>query len=355
MSKEAMQVRVEENDFNNFESRVWEETDFAQIIDGILPKDALFNPEYPIKKIETALGPVKVIKGSRRNRSLKHLFSRVAGIGKAKAEYSPTKREITITPELDNKRTLIAYANQDYELIVGDSLAHEALHAHQDILHKRINSLNAVMIIREAMQMIKVDDNLKLVEAIQLTGRSRDMAIVTEAQAYLLNYMLRGPSVPPSVVLQVVKSLKESNVTNWQNYQINGVTLDSFAENGQMSAIDYIVHSVRSYLPKIDQENEDYLLRISNFCQQLIEALYLGLSHFEIASLIRKNYEEISAGSNWDPENKVYRFLQKEIDALAQKQGMPHAWTLGLDNEFNKRVALRLSKLTKIAEESLSK
>jgi hypothetical protein len=97
------------------------------------------------------------------------------------------------------------------------------------------------------------------------------------------------------------------------------------------------------------------LVKIGSFCQQLIEALHLGLSHFEIASLIRKNYDEISSGSNWDPENKVYRFLQKEIDFLAKKKGMPHAWSLGLRNEFNNKVALRLNKLTKIAEESVNR
>lgn len=352
--KEVPRIGNKEIFFIDFESRVWQETDFLQIIQGILPKEDLFNPEIPIKQIETAIGPVEIIRRNKIKRFFRHLFSRILGSLEAAAEYSPSERVIYITPILNKQEALAAYANQGHDSIVGADLAHEALHAHQSPLRQKLNQLSAAQAMKEAVAMVKDDSSLTLVEAIQLQGRPRDLMIVTEVQAYVLSYMLRGPESPPKIVMQMIDTLKSADMADWQNVTINGVALGSIPENGQMSVVDCVLESVRRYLPKIDQDNEIYTQRIDAFCQQVIRALHLGLDHLQIANLIRVNYEKISSGADWDPINKAYRFLQKEIDELLEKRVVSDTWSLEAVDQFNKKTTSRLEKIAEIAQQSLS-
>lgn len=346
--------KKEINKFKSFELRVWAETDVEAIINGILPKEALFNPDYLISKIKTKNGEVRVNRISSFSRAMNNIFLGIIKAQKFIAKYTPSKREIKFVPELSKEETLKAISNSDEKPLNGYPIAHESLHAHQDINHERITYESAKQTFEKSKEAVKNNTKLSLPEAIALEGRSRDLAIVTETQSFILDYMLAGPAIGPEVVLRLIEIMKEDEGDNdWKEFAICGVKLGNFPENGVISVVDFVVDSVKSYLPKTDQDNKEYIQRISGFCKQIVKALYFGLSHLEIAQLISENHDSIN--SEWNEDIGGYNFLHHVINRLQDEKKIDVVSEETMIKKFDNEALQRLKKIASIAREVLSK
>lgn len=129
--------------------------------------------------------------------------------------------------------------------------------------------------------------------------------------------MLTGGNVPPDIIKVLKSALAQAGKTEVQQVQINNIPLSRYSENGFASIVDLVIDNVRTYLPKKDQDNENYLNRIRSATLQIIRLLDQGISHRQIADLIRNNYQSIHQGSERDESTCTYKFL-KSMEKQAQ-------------------------------------
>lgn len=111
-----------------FTNRVIAETDVAELVDGLVPPEVLFNPDLPTH-LNTTHGQVEVKTVSEKRRLIDHFRSKLSGRMKADASYSPDTKTIRATPAIDAFSTVVAIARESYHDVVGPKVAHEALHA----------------------------------------------------------------------------------------------------------------------------------------------------------------------------------------------------------------------------------
>lgn len=329
-----------------FGEKILAETDVAVLVDGVIPTESVFNPDIPLGQITTQSGPVEIKKNGKARQVIGNTILKFLKVNTAAAGYEPNNKRIRVTPKLDAFSTIAAIAKGDFRSIVGPELAHEALHAHQDIEQKPMDQTLAAESLRRALTLQKTDSGLSLAEAIQLEGRSRDLAIITESQAYILQFMLTGGNVSPDTIRVLKSALAQVEATETGQVQINNISLSRYSENGFASVVDLVVDNVRTYLPKKDQDNEGYLNRIRSATLQMIRLLDKGISHRQIADLIRSNYRSIHESTEWEETTRTYKFLHS-LEKSTQNGTQ-------IDDEsllykFNKHTEERVMKLRQIA------
>jgi hypothetical protein len=328
-----------------FEEKALSETDIVTLVDGVIPAESIFNPDIPLNQITTQSGPVKLERIGRARQAIGNTILKFLKLNTAAASYEPSNKRIKVVAKLDGFSTVVAIAKGDFSGIVGPEIAHESLHAHQDIERQPMDQTQAAESLRRALTIQKTDSGLSLTEAIQLEGKSRDLAIITETQAYLLQFMLTGGNIPSDTIKVLKFALAQSGSTETGQLQINNILLSRYSENGFASIDDMVIDNVRTYLPKKDQDNEDYLNRIRSATLQMIRLLNQGVSHRQIADLIRSNHQSIQNSTEWDETTHNYKFLRLERSSQDGAQ---------IDDEsllirFNKQTEERVTKLKQIA------
>lgn len=333
-----------------FQERVLAETDVGRIVDGIIPADILFNPDRLLRYITTPAGQVEIVRVGKARRDLENIILKLLRGEVATAIYDPNTRRIFITPILDAFSTTAAVAKGDLRNVVGIDLAHEALHAHQESERKPVDKARSAEFLQGARAIQRSDPRLSLIEAMGLEGSSRDLTILIETQAHILHFMLTGGDFPPDIILTLKSTAAQSGKTEAQQLLINNVPLSRYSENGYGPIIDLVVENVKTCLPKKDQDENKYLDRIRCACLQIIRLLGSGVSHIQIANLIKDNYQAIHSGGQWDEENQRYSFLQPSVDRSSTAGQMDDAALL---ESFNKQNEERVMKIRAIAREAL--
>ena len=334
-----------------FEQKAFAETDLAKVVDGLIPSESLFNPDFIPDKISTPTAEVTVKKISGFKENVVNLFRKIAKFQAAAASYHPTKNEIEVRPKLDRFSTVASIAVGTFGSVLGPKLAHEVAHAFQDVDQPVPDAESTKQSMRRAVEMVKSEKGLSLAEAIALDGRSRDLAIVTESHAYVVSYMLTG-SARPGEITMLRDLLAERSDADPQKVLMNDIPLTSYSENGFASVVDFVESNVKTYLPQKDQDNPDYLNRIRSVTTQIVKLLAIGASHRQIADLIRENHDSIHGGSQWNESDGGYQFLNLEkSDSLADKLP-PDA---DLVAQFNQQTEARVLKLFKIAKDLINK
>lgn len=335
-----------------FENRAFAETDIASVVEGIIPKESLFNPNSLPSKIQTQTGDVPVMKTSGFAESARNIIRKMFKFEAAGAVYSPTKSEIIVRSRLDRFSTTAAIAMGAFRDVLGPVLAHEAGHAFQDIDHQMPNKESTRQTIARASQMVKSEKGLSYAEAIALDGRSRDLAIVTESHSYVIQYMLTGGDMRPDQVKTLRDVVNEQKNIDPDKILVNEIPLTSYSENGFASVLDYVESNVKTYLPQKDRENPDYLNRIRSVTVQIVRLLAIGATNLQVADLIRQNYESIHQGKEWNHQTNGYDFLTLE-------KTDPLAGSLPPDDElvkrFNASIENRVMKVSQIAKDLINK
>lgn len=334
-----------------FERRVIEETDVSEVLSGIIPPEMLLNPYHPLNEIQTHEGPARILRTSRIRQNLTNIIYKVFGFDTATARYSPDTRLITITPRSDAFTTVAAIAQGNFSSVDGPDIAHEALHAKQDINHEQLDTIKSALVIQKSLAIQKTDSDLSLAEAIRLEGRSRDLAILTECQSYVLQYMLSGGSASQDMILDLRSIMQYQPNSSMEKFEVNGLPLSRYLDNGLPPVSDFVIHHVKNYLPKKDQDNPEYIGRINSATLQIVSLLELEVNHSQIAELIRQNYNNIHEGKEWDENLHGYSFLQQAIDERSSESGLNQE---ALVDSFNEKVENRLSRMRQIALDSIT-
>lgn len=266
-----------------FEGRVRAETDIDNVVAGILPSEAVFDPKFSLDHIDTGEGPVRVKRLGRLGKSAKNfLYGLLIGQGFI-AEYLPRSRVIKFEPKLDAFSTVVAAAKGKLQNIDGIILSHEATHAHQYPNFDQLDPTEKAKLDIDYETIRQAEPNQPFGELLQLAQLSRDVRIISEVQANMLEYSLSGgPDIPSG--------------------------------SGSDSIIDLIQNEVKIYLPKSDKNNEGYLNRIQTATLQILQLLDRGISHLQIAELMRRNYVPLQTGNEWDKEAGKYKFFERALE-----------------------------------------
>jgi hypothetical protein len=226
--------------------------------------------------------------------------------------------------------------------------------------------------LREVSLLLLADPELSRSEAAQLVRASRDVNILREVQAYILAYSLTGGAEgawPPDEISRlksgiakaglgevaiegINKEQMETAVQAMEQMEFNGIPLSRYSENGYASMLDLVINITKFYLPKADQNDKGYLNRIQSATFQIIRLLDKGVSHREIANLIRNNHESIHAGKEWGENSHGYKFLQEAIEQHPNQEQIDDK---NLLDRFNKQTENRVMKLRAIATEELTR
>jgi hypothetical protein len=117
--------------YPKFEQQIRLRTDLDTVVDGIMPLQALFNPNIPIQSIETESEPTKIKVRGRLYHTVINAYFRALGEKGVDAYLNTHGRKISVFPKLDAFSTVVAVAKGNFDNIVGPVLGHEAVHAHQ--------------------------------------------------------------------------------------------------------------------------------------------------------------------------------------------------------------------------------
>lgn len=354
--------------YEKFGERVKRETDLDKVVEGIMPLGALLNPDV-LRSIDTASGLVKI----KKIGIMRAVFSDVL-LDQRPDSFDESRMKIrTLSSDLDPFSTMVCIAN---EQLPGAALAHEATHAHQGSGRKITNQMIADATHRAGFEMQRIYPELSYREAFRLCFVSRDEDILKETQAHILLYSITGGDAPHDEVATLKANLakarrgelkpsdieksdpgitplndtqKEAWLQTKEREEYDDIPLSRYSENGYASILDLVANSVKVYLPKMDRDNEKYLSRIQTATFQIIRLLNHGISHRQIADLIRNNIASIRGESVWDEVSKKYKFLE-----------FPAGHNQGREDDnrllerFNKQTESRVMRLRSIATEELT-
>jgi len=317
-------------------------------------EEVLFNPDLPLASIDTEEGLVEIKKLGRMRRAVYNTFYRLLKVPEPLAMFLPRPRKIHVNnSELDSFSTIVAVAKGNFSSIVGGSLVHEAAHAHQNPKLKPLNSEGERKTSERMWQSYHENPDLRFTEAIALKLRSRDLAILQETQAYILEYSLTGGSdiYPADAVVELKKNSVKDGI-DLGEVTLLGIPLSRYSENGYAPMLDRIVNNVSTYLPKMDQGKKGYLNRIDSAALQIMRLLDQGMSHREIADLMRRNRESIHAANEWDYTSKKYKFLEEAVEDHAGQEQIDEDSLL---KKFDEQKEQRVMRMRAIAMEELAR
>lgn len=335
-----------------FENRLMAETDIEKVVEGIIPAQSVLDLEAIPSEIMTQNGTVNIYKEGKVARAVNNVISKLVKINEAAARYQKYRKRITVTSEMDSFSTVVAVARGNFRSVVGPKIAHEAIHAYQDVEHPQMDLELASGIVKRAVELQKSDTDLSLVEAIQLEGRSRDGAILTETQAYLMSYMLSGGDMSAETITTIKKALVQADTkVGGESVLLDDIPLSRYSEGGFAPIEDLVMKEVISYMPKKDRGNGEYANRIHSATVQMVRLLDSGVGHRQIADLLRENYQGINSDQEWDEATGEYKFLSKFIHAQDIK---PEGEELVL-KRFNGQNEERAIKIKRIATEELTR
>lgn len=321
-----------------FAAEVIERTDVSTLLTGIVPAEAVFNPDRKLRQIESAQGPVWVENLNLFTRAVVDAKAKLLGVEAPEVNFDPINRVITTTNRLDGFSSLVAVAKGNFSQVAGPALAHEALHLHQ-AGERKGSGVSLVGEIRAALATKKSDPELSLTESIQALERSEDLAILTETQAYLLQYMLSGGSIQPERIREIRAEFRRDHPDTDETVFVREIPLTSYSEAGFPSVADWVYEKVKTYLPKKKQNRAGYQTRIKTATVQMIGLLDQGVSQRQIADLMAENYQAIQRGEGWSERQGVYGFLGKAVGGG------------GLIDKFNRQTEERLGKIQRIAKD----
>lgn len=352
----------ERNFFEHFERRVKEETDIYKLVDGIMPPESIFDPKNKTRKIQTDSGFSDVKNIAELSRAEQLAYRELLQRQGCDAYFNLYSREIRFDSKIDRVQTVKSVANGDFTEVALVMLAHEALHSHQNPLLQRPSSTEIEKITDKEQDLTKLD-------AERLAARARDLSILQETQAYILQYSLTGGSNNPDyrarskTLLTEIISIAEQKgqkdiegepidefIKRINSSEADGIRFSDFSENGYPPVMGYIEYRLIKYLPEKDRNNKDYLERIHKATTQIIRLLDKGMSHRQIADLMREHRNEIHEGREWDERRKGYKFLQEAIDQNPNQDAIDDE---ELMKKFNRRTEERVLKIRSIAKDAL--
>lgn len=347
------------NFFERFEQRARSETDVYELIEGIMPPDALFNQQANIREIQTSNGTVAIQNIAQMSQIEQRLYREQMKLHKCDAGFHLASRTILIDSNIDNAQAINNLAVGNNSEIAGIMLAHEAVHSHQNPLLTEPDP-------REVKKIEKKETGIDKIEAQMLARRSRDLSILQETQAYILQYSLTGGTNNPvetankkALITEIVGLASEKGVTQFEGQSIesiinrinetksNGVTFSEYSENGYAPVLGYIDSLLINYLPKKDRGNGIYRERFRNAAIQIIRLLDKGMSHRQIADLMREKRIDIHEGREWDESRHCYKFLQDAIDQDSNPDALSDE---SLIEKFTRQTEVRLLKIRSIAK-----
>lgn len=320
----------------------------------------------PLESINTESGPVNIKRIEKVRKSVANTFKRFTNIPLADAWFNPFLRKITVNPELDKFSTIVNVAQGNLQNVSGVLLAHEAVHTHQIAKQKIFNPIELLKMENDAWIMQEKEPDLSINEARRLQVRSRDLNIILESQAFILEYMLKGADEnfdQESILAakSLLKGIKEKKsdpafIELFEKFGINDNSLsqlsESYSKNRFLSILDSVVKRVKKYLPRKDRGDENYLDRMQSATLQIIRLLDQGVNHCQITDLVRDNYESINSGKEYDQSSQKYKFLQRAIEEHSSQEQIDDDSLL---KKFNQQMENRVMKVRNIAMEELIK
>ncbi len=339
-----------EIDVQELVQAISERTDLPEVLADLLPVETLFAPYTIPQEITTRDGKVKIQKISNMRLYLMSMARRTAvsqGIG---AMFSDTKRVITICPSKFKGRAYLEKIEEEgLSGVYAEDLSHETLHAHQVKPSKRsaIEELvdGTLLGTYKAAKYIRLrqlaEGDISWVEASILNNRSRSVTILTEAQAYILTYMLNAGNNGRDFRGQI-KRLQELGVDG----TINEQPLSNFDKNGLLDVREYVYENVKTYLPVKDKNDQEYKDKIHSAVVQILQLLEQGFTHRQIAEMIRDNFDNLQASDMWNADKKEYTFLSTPLQKPAREESE-------LVRDFQQRTSDRYDAVKEVVGEFL--
>lgn len=362
--------------FSRFIRRALSETDIPSIVDGIIPPELIFDPDIAEGTLQAKTGPAFIKARGGLYKRGRNLLEAICGEIKSEAYFNKRSRKINVFPRLDKFSTVVAIAKGNLSYIVGPSIAHEAVHAHQAI-KEGFDFIHLPERLREAAWLRQNDPELSESEVRGLIDQSIDLTILNEVQAYLLEYSLTGGAggtARPGIVSAYKNKLTqyqegehgklaEQDLLEDVDHEIEatsiaflgqkgfgGIPLQLYSKNGYAPIRELVVSKTKRYLPKSYQDQQKAVRRIKAALLQMIRLLDKGVSHREIAESISNCGESADPGSEWDTEAEEYKFLQR---AITEHPGQDKTEN-DLFRKFDKKTEERVMRLRNIAAEELT-